>query len=153
MPPYTYFLEYTKGIRVRLYVLQNIPSRTKWWVGILLYCANWGVNCAATILSGNALVRPQRISTSLGLAYEYKFLLTFSSDCTQWVNGSVVGIFLLFSWTKKLSVRQTWAGTSLINMDHHQIQAWTSNYIHYEMWNEIIDPVHKFNCVTVEVWE
>ena len=33
------------------------------------------------------------------------------------------------------------------------IQAWISNYIHYEVWNEIIYPFLNFDCATVEVWE
>ena len=31
--------------------------------------------------------------------------------------------------------------------------AWISNYIHYEMWNEITYPLPNFNGCTVEVWE
>ena len=33
------------------------------------------------------------------------------------------------------------------------ISAWISNYIHYEVWDEITDPFPNFNGATVEVWE
>ena len=33
------------------------------------------------------------------------------------------------------------------------IPAWISNYIHYQVWDEITYPFPNFNSTTVEVWE
>ena len=31
--------------------------------------------------------------------------------------------------------------------------AWISNYIHYEIWDEITYPFPNFNGVTTKIWE
>ena len=33
------------------------------------------------------------------------------------------------------------------------ISSWTSNYIHYKLWDGITYPFPNFNGATVEVWE
>ena len=33
------------------------------------------------------------------------------------------------------------------------IQAWISNYIHYEVWDEITYPFPNFKSCTIEVWK
>ena len=42
---------------------------------------------------------------------------------------------------------------SCYDLDLTLIPAWISNYIHYNVWDEITSPFPNFNGCTVEVWE
>ena len=59
-----------------------------------------------------------------------------------YVNAMDVGGLVIYSTSGPFY----WRGSTLI-------PAWTSNYIHYNVWDEIIHPFPNFNGCTVDIWE
>ena len=82
-------------------------------------------------------------------------------DLCEWCDDKVLGMSVRTMETGSPFCRWHWVGkpdkTPVLSPFYKHrltlIPAWISNYINYNLWDEIIYPFPNFNSGTVEVWE